>query len=370
MESIGQLTGGVAHDFNNLLAVFANGLQLLERNVSPEQRQRVLEGMRRAIARGAGLTHHLLAFSRRRPVNPESIDLAAHLTGMREILDRSLSGDIHVEMKFGADLWPVEIDAGEFELTMLNLCVNARDAMAGAGPSPSPQRTGRKRERVACQADFVELSVADTGCGMPPEVLGRAFEPFFTTKDVGKGSGLGLPQVYGFAQQSGGRRADRQHGWRGNGRNPVCCLARCGRRLRPVQTTHRASPPLEATNARGLVLLVEDDNEVAALTREMLCTFGFTVIHAASPAAALGALADARSVDFVLSDIMMPGDMSGLELAREIRRRQPNLPVVLTTGYAEAASSMDIGEFGLLLKPYSAEALAAALRVDVEMTAP
>jgi PAS domain S-box-containing protein len=172
MESIGQLTGGVAHDFNNLLAVFANGLQLLERNVSPEQRQRVLEGMRRAIARGAGLTHHLLAFSRRRPVNPESIDLAAHLTGMREILDRSLSGDIHVEMKFGADLWPVEIDAGEFELTMLNLCVNARDAMVGGGTITVTAENRQEAGESGPPGDFVELSVADTGCGMPPEVLG------------------------------------------------------------------------------------------------------------------------------------------------------------------------------------------------------
>ncbi len=131
MESIGQLTGGVAHDFNNLLAVFANGLQVLERSVSKEQRQRIFEAMRRAVARGADLTHHLLAFTRRRAVNPESIDLAAHMTGMREILDRTLRGDIHVEMKFGANLWPVEIDAGELELTMLNLCVNARDAMIG-----------------------------------------------------------------------------------------------------------------------------------------------------------------------------------------------------------------------------------------------
>ena len=133
LESIGQLTGGVAHDFNNLLAVFANGLQLLERNVGPEQRQRVFDGMRRAIARGTGLIHHLLAFSRRRPVNPESIDLATQLEGMREILDRSLRGDIAVDMQLQAGLWPVEVDTGELELSILNLCLNARDAMEGGG---------------------------------------------------------------------------------------------------------------------------------------------------------------------------------------------------------------------------------------------
>ena len=366
MESIGQLTGGVAHDFNNLLAVFANGLQLLERNVNPEQRQRVFEAMRRAIARGADLTHHLLAFTRRRAVNPESVDLAAHLSGMREILDRSLRGDIHVEMTFDPDLWPVEIDAGELELTMLNLCVNARDAMTGGGTITVTAENRQVVEEGELPTDFVELAVADTGCGMPPEVLRRAFEPFFTTKDVGKGSGLGLPQVYGFAQQSGGRvRIDSTVG---EGTVVTLLLPRSFRLSAVVDADDASNVASTRSGERsGLVLLVEDDNEVAALTREMLCTLGFTVIHAASSAAALGALADARSVDFVLSDIMMPGDMSGLDLAREIRRRQPNLPVVLTTGYAEAASGMNVDEFEMLLKPYSAEALADALGVEAKV---
>ena len=361
MESIGQLTGGVAHDFNNLLAVFANGLQVLERSVSKEQRQRIFEAMRRAVARGADLTHHLLAFTRRRAVNPESIDLAAHMTGMREILDRTLRGDIHVEMKFGANLWHVEIDAGELELTMLNLCVNARDAMPSGGTITISAENRENPEDLP--GDFVELSVADKGCGIPPDVIGRVFEPFFTTKDVGKGSGLGLPQVYGFAQQSGGRvRIDSTVG-----KGTVVTLL-LPRSLRPATAkgTDEASVVARARGSerRGLVLLVEDDDEVAALTREMLSALGFTVIHAASAAAALGALADGRPVDTVLSDIMMPGQMSGLELGREIRRRQPNLRIVLTTGNAEAAASMDAGEFGLLLKPYSVEALADLLGVD------
>src|SRR6185295_187237 len=155
----------------------------------------------------AGLTHHLLAFSRRRPVNPESIDLAAHLTGMREILQRALRGDIDVEMKFGADLWPVHIDAGEFELAMLNLCVNARDAMAAGGTITISAENVIEAAGDGVRSELVKLCVADSGCGMPREVLARVFEPFFTTKDVGKGSGLGLPQVYGFVQQSGGRLA-------------------------------------------------------------------------------------------------------------------------------------------------------------------
>ncbi|HEY0590110.1 MAG TPA: PAS domain S-box protein, partial [Pseudoduganella sp.] len=183
MESIGQLTGGVAHDFNNLLAVFANGLQLLERGVSEEQRQRVFAGMRRAVARGAGLTHHLLAFSRRRPVNPESVDLAAHLRSAREMLERSLRGDIQVEIGVGADLWPVEVDAGELELALLNVCVNARDAIAGGGSIVIRAENVQKEREPGEVADFVELSVTDNGSGMPPDVLSRVFEPFFTTKD-------------------------------------------------------------------------------------------------------------------------------------------------------------------------------------------
>jgi PAS domain S-box-containing protein len=365
MESLGQLTGGVAHDFNNLLAVFANGLQVLERNVSAEQRQRVLEGMRRAVGRGTGLTRHLLAFSRRRPINPDLIDLAAHLRGMREMLDRSLRGDIHIEMKVGADLWPVEVDAGEFDLAMLNLCVNARDAIAGGGSITITAENLQEAGEDGLLAHFVQLSVVDTGCGMPPEVLARAFEPFFTTKDVGKGSGLGLPQVYGFAQQSGGRLTIQSEV--GMGTTVALLLPRSLRHPAGARTgdASRASSVRSDGTRRGQLLLVEDDNEVAALTREMLSSLGFSVIHVASPTAALGALANARPVDIVLSDIMMPGGVSGLELAREIRRRQPNLPIVLTTGYAEAAAGMTDGEFQLLLKPYSVAALADALGVDM-----
>jgi CheY-like chemotaxis protein len=191
------------------------------------------------------------------------------------------------------------------------------------------------------------------------------FEPFFTTKDVGKGSGLGLPQVYGFAQQSGGRLSVESQVQVGT--TVAVLLPRSLRQpatARGVDVSRPANLRTEGTR-RGLVLLVEDDKEVAALTREMLNSLGFAVIHAASPAAALGALADARSVDIVLSDIMMPGGSSGLELAREIKRRQPGLHVVLTTGYAESAASMKEGEFRLLLKPYSVEALEDALRGEI-----
>jgi PAS domain S-box-containing protein len=366
MESIGQLTGGVAHDFNNLLSVFATGLQLLERNVSGEQRQRVFDGMRRAVARGTGLTRHLLAFSRRTPVNPESIDIASHLKGMREMLDGSLGGHIHIEMKFGEEVWPVEIDAGEMELAVLNLCLNARDAVAGGGTVTIAAENVVIEEERGSQKQCVKLSVTDTGCGMPPDVLSRAFEPFFTTKDVGKGSGLGLPQVYGFAHQSGGQVAiDSEVGV-----GTIVTLLLPRSLQDPVQSVRAADSshvpvPRGDGARRGHVLLVEDDQEVSALTREMLNSLGFAVTHVTGPEAALGALANARAVDAVLSDIMMPGGVNGLELAREISRRHPAMPIILTTGYVEAAARMKDDEFNLLLKPYSLEALADALGVEV-----
>ena len=366
MESIAQLTGGVAHDFNNLLSVFATGLQLLERNVTGEQRQRVFDGMRRAVARGTGLTRHLLAFSRRTPVNPESIDIASHLKGMREMLDGSLGGHIHIEMKFGEDVWPVEIDAGEMELAVLNLCLNARDAVAGGGTVTIAAENVVIEEERGSQKQCVKLSVTDTGGGMPPDVLSRAFEPFFTTKDVGKGSGLGLPQVYGFAHQSGGQvTIDSEVGV---GTIVTLLLPRSLQDpVESVRTADSSGVPVPRSDGarRGHVLLVEDDQEVSALTREMLNSLGFAVTHVTGAEAALGALANARAVDAVLSDIMMPGGVSGVELAREISRRHPTLPIILTTGYVEAAARMKDGEFHLLLKPYSLEALADALGVEV-----
>ena len=360
LESIGQLTGGVAHDFNNLLAVFSNGVELLNRDIGAEQRKTVLAGMRRAVSRGMGLTRHLLAFSRRQPVNPESISLAAQLPGMRDTLNRTMGGHIQVEMKLSSELWPVEIDVGEFELALLNVCVNARDAMPRGGTISITAENLPATSADGLPADFVKLVIDDTGTGMPPEVLARVFEPFFTTKDVGKGSGLGLPQVYGFAQQSGGRVTVQSE--LGKGTIVTLLLPRSSR----LPVAPKAVDPIRSVAHsdaahRGQVLLVEDDHEVAALTREMLICLGYSVMHVTTASAALGALADGRSIDIVLSDVMMPGGTSGLDLAREIKRRRPDLPVVLVTGYADAAASMEDGKFGLLLKPYSLETLMEAL---------
>jgi PAS domain S-box-containing protein len=363
MESLGQLTGGVAHDFNNLLAVFASGLQLLERTAAQgtAPKPRVFEAMRRAIARGTGLTRHLLAFSRRRPVNPEAIDVVAHLKGMRTMLDGSLGGHIEVRMEFGQDVWPVEVDAGEMELAILNLCLNARDAMPGGGTITIAAENAYATKGDA-PAEVVRITVSDTGQGMPPEVKARAFEPFFTTKDISKGSGLGLPQVYGFTQQSAGHLTiDSEVGV---GTVVTLMLPRSQRDPVAKPEVAGASSLRADTERRGHVLLVEDDREVSALTRELLGSLGFSVTHVTGAEAALGALANDRRIDAVLSDIMMPGGVSGLQLAREIRRRHPTLPVVLTTGYVESVADMKDGEFTLLLKPFSLEALADAFGVQ------
>jgi CheY-like chemotaxis protein len=213
-------------------------------------------------------------------------------------------------------------------------------------------------------AEFVRITVADTGHGMPPEVQARVFEPFFTTKDISKGSGLGLPQVYGFAQQSGGRVSIASEV--GGGTVVTILLPRSRRPAAEAETA--AAPAVPAARPRreqrGHVLLVEDDREVSALTRELLGSLGFRVTHVASAEAALGAFADERRIDIVLSDIMMPGGVSGLQLAREIRRRHPDVPVILTTGYVESAAGMKDGEFTLIAKPFDIEALANALGVD------
>jgi CheY-like chemotaxis protein len=252
------------------------------------------------------------------------------------------------------------------ELAILNLCLNARDAMAGGGVIAIALENVRAPGEDGAPKEFVKISVADTGHGMAPEVQARVFEPFFTTKDVSKGSGLGLPQVYGFAQQSGGRvTLDSEVGV---GTIVTLLLPRSLRDpIAATRTADVAGAPTTRpdTERRGHVLLVEDDREVSALTRELLSSLGFSVTHVASAEAALGALANSRRIDVVLSDIMMPGGVSGLELAREIRRRHPNLPILLTTGYVEAAADLKDGEFDLLLKPFTVEALAEALGIDV-----
>jgi signal transduction histidine kinase/CheY-like chemotaxis protein len=361
IEAIGQLTGGVAHDFNNLLMVISGGLEMLRRYQDPKRQERLMDGMQQAALRGAGLTRQLLAFSRRQELRPEPVDIARQIGGMRELLDRSLRGDVHVTFDFADDLWPIEVDPGELELVVLNLAVNARDAMPNGGSITVRGENCPGHELDNLTGDHVRLSVIDTGTGMTPDVQARVFEPFFTTKDIGKGSGLGLAQVHGFATQSNGSvEIDSEVG---RGTTIRLYLPRTEKQP-AVDQHHLVDLHVERQlpGAAGCVLLVEDDDEVAKLVGEMLYQLGYEVTRAASAAAALGALANGRHVDLVFSDIMMPGGMNGVDLAREIRSRRRGLPVLLTSGYAEAARrDADAEGVRILPKPYRLDELATAL---------
>jgi signal transduction histidine kinase/CheY-like chemotaxis protein len=365
IEAVGRLTGGVAHDFNNLLMVIAGGLEMLEHQTDLARRRRLIDGMRQAAQRGAGLTRQLLAFSRRSALKPEAVDLKLQIGAMREILDRSLRGDVHVTVHFSDDLWPVAVDPAELELVILNLAVNARDAMPSGGVIEIRADNAPGYSDGMLAGDFVRLSVVDQGTGMSDEVKAHVFEPFYTTKDIGHGSGLGLAQVHGFAVQSGGTvQIDSELG---RGSVVTLFLPRSHEAPAAVEP-HTHGAPIEPRRGapRGSVLVVEDDDEVAALVTEMLQYLGYEVTRAASAAAALGALANGRSVDLVFSDIMMPGGMNGVELAREIHRRRQDLPVLLTSGYAEAARESAAEEgVRVLPKPYRLEELAAALATAV-----
>ncbi|WP_075213896.1 PAS domain S-box protein [Mongoliimonas terrestris] len=359
IEAIGALTGGVAHDFNNLLTVISGGLDMLGRTDDRDRLRRIMDGMRQAVDRGATLSRQLLTFARRQPLKAEPFDVAGQLDGMRDLLDRSLRGDVIVRFDLADGLWPVKADPGEFVLAVLNLAVNARDAMPRGG---TIILSGRNRSGLTRGDDAVEISVADTGEGMSPEVLARAFDPFFTTKDIGKGSGLGLAQVHGFVTSSGGRVEIRSSV--GAGTTVLIRLPRSDKMpdlLAAPAVPADLPPPLSCGKA-GCILLVEDDQEVAALAVQMLADLGYEAIHAANGHDALGALAKARHIDAVFSDIMMPGGMNGVELAREIKARRPGLPVILTSGYADAAVLGD-GEPGqtVLPKPYRLSELGRVL---------
>jgi signal transduction histidine kinase len=356
MEAIGRLTGGIAHDFNNLLMVASSGIELLDRTDDPKKRKKLSEGVRQAVERGAALTRQMLAFSRRSPLKADVLDLAAQVEGLRFLLERSLREDIEVVVDLPEGLWRVEADAGELELALLNLAVNARDAMPNGG---TLTLTGENVPGGEDGSDIVCLRVADTGTGMSPAVSSRVFEPFFTTKEVGRGTGLGLSQVYGFVRSSGGEIGVESQ--EGVGTTFSICLPRSEK----AATMRDPSPAEAAASAParrgGRILLVEDDDAVAAGVGHMLRDLGYTYVRAAQADDALTILEGGQRLDLVLSDMVMPGEMDGLALGKEIRSRRPDLPVILTTGYSEAASAATRENFRLLLKPYGIGQMEAVL---------
>jgi signal transduction histidine kinase/CheY-like chemotaxis protein len=356
MEAMGQLTGGVAHDFNNLLMVASSGLDLLDRTQDPKRREMLRQGVRQALDRGASLTRQLLAFSRRSPLKTEVVDLGRRTEGMRLLLERSLREDIEVRIDIPPGLWPVELDPAQLEVAVLNIAVNARDAMPHGGVITLAARNRPTFSIDGEEGDFVELSVTDTGEGMAPETVRRVFEPFFTTKAVGKGTGLGLSQVYGFSRASGG--AARVTSEPGEGTSITLYFPASTKPLtvEPAPQAQPAAPP------PATVLLVEDDDAVAMAVSAMLGELGHRVVRAAEAASALAVLdRGAEPIDLVFSDMVMPGTMDGAALAEAVLQRRPDLPVVLTTGFSEAAESATRKGLRLLPKPYRIEDLAAEL---------
>jgi PAS domain S-box-containing protein len=349
LEAVGQLTGGIAHDFNNLLLVVTGNTELLRAGIHEQRYVRALEAIDRASDRGARLTRQLLTFSRQQTLSPSVIDLSERLPRLRELLIGSFRGDIADAFDVPTTIWPIEVDAGELELALLNIAVNARDAMPNGGKFVVSARNvtlTRHSAPGSLAGDFVALTLTDTGEGISPENLSKVFEPFFTTKEVGQGTGLGLSQVYGFTKQSGGTATVETE--LGRGTSITLYLPRS------ESQTVTAVDAVAQVPAGGseTILVVEDDPEVAEISRSLLAQLGYRTLVAADARRALEVLAGASTIDLVFSDVMMPGGMSGVELARTIRQRYPRLGVLLTTGYSGAAQEAVRAGMPLISKPY------------------
>jgi len=357
MEALGGLSSGIAHDFNNILTVVLGNLDLLRR--APEQRrERLINNAVQAVEQGRKLTQQLLAFGRRHLHQPEVVDLNRLILGMDDMLKQSLRGDIQLVFDLTEELWLVEVDPAQLQITLINLAVNARDAM------PSGGQFRIRTENVTAPGSELEQSVAiavsDTGSGMSPEVAARAFEPFFTTKDVGKGTGLGLPQVYAFAQQSRGSVRITSE----VGRGTIFTISLPRTRAQFVESQRETQASDEPRRSLR-VLVVEDNAQVADVAVSMLAERGHTVVSSASASEALHVLEAGQSFDVILSDLVMPGEMNGFDLAQCVRDRWPTLPVLLATGYSDQAARAIKAGFPLISKPYQP----AALLLAVEGTA-
>jgi CheY-like chemotaxis protein len=357
MEALGQLTGGIAHDFNNMLMVVSGNAQILKERLRDAKNLRSIEAIELAAARGERLTRQLLAFSRRQPLNPMVVSLRQRLAEFRDLLVSSARGDIALVIDIGRSIWPVAVDVHELELALINLVVNARDAMPDGGTiviSAKNTRLQPEDTPDAIRGKFVALTITDTGCGIADEILPKVFEPFFTTKRLDKGTGLGLSQVYGLTRQSGGAVTIASK--LGNGTAVTLYLPRSHRPLSERGVTEGDTP-------RGgeKVLLVEDNPEVQEIAGMLLDQLGYRVFRAQSAAAALQLLQSGEAVDLVFSDIIMPGELDGMALARQVKEEYPEVAVLLTSGYAKAANAQEAG-FPILRKPYQLATLARAIR--------
>jgi len=366
MEAIGHLTGGVAHDFNNLLTVILGNAELLVEQLEDHPELLALaETMMRATERGASLTRSLLAFARRQPLEPRSIDVNQLLLHMENLLHRALGEHIECRFVLSREIWPAMIDPAQLETAILNLALNARDAMPGGGRLTVETASVHLDEVYAAQnddvepGDYVMVAVADSGSGMSKEVLAHAFEPFFTTKDVGKGTGLGLSMVYGFVKQTGGHI--KIYSEVGEGTSVKLYLPRSSLPLADMTRAATALP-----RGRGeTILAVEDDDMVRDHVAAELKALGYNVLTAHSGADALQVLRSDTKIDLLFSDVVMPGGMSGPQLAEQALHLRPALRVLYTSGYTENTvihqGRVDPG-VQLLNKPYRRQELAAKLR--------
>ena len=352
MEAIGKLTGGIAHDFNNLLMIIGGNAQTFERLLDPKL-PRAIEAIQTAAKRGESLTRQLLTFSRRQHLSPTIVDLSASIKNIRPMIESSLRGNIVYNEQIDPAVWPVKVDLAELELAIVNIAVNARDAMPNGGTFtltvgnvPVDDTSGGDEEN----GDLIVVQFSDTGVGIPPNLLSKIFDPFFTTKEVGKGTGLGLSQVYGFVHQAGGTiNAESKVG---QGTTITVYLPSCFEK-----DIAKEIPAMDAPRSqRPMVLIVDDSSEVAEVTSSLFERLGYDTDYRDSADAALKYLAEGTKIDLVFSDIVMPGTIDGVGLAREIRSRYPDLPVLLTTGYSDAAQAAP-ADLKILRKPFDTVAL-------------
>src|SRR4051812_37000082 len=339
LDALGQLTGGVAHDFNNLLMIITGSVNALRKIAEDDPKAvRAVQAIESAAQRGAALTGQLLTFARRQNVNPQTLEVRERIFSMREILDTGLGSAVELEIDADDGVWPVTVDPSEFETALVNLVINARDAMPQGGKVAVHASNVSIDDEVR-KGDHVAITVKDTGSGIPADILPKIFDPFFTTKPIGKGTGLGLSQVHGFAHQAGGTVAvDSQLG---KGTSFTIYL--------PRSTVMSRQLSQESSSlGTGTVLLVEDNPDVATASTGLLEQLGYSVRWASDAESALREMA-VDGIDLVVSDIVMPGPMDGLALARALKRKHPGLPILLASGYSDAAQNAQ-AEFPILRK--------------------
>ena len=351
LDALGQLTGGVAHDFNNLLMVISGGVHTLKKAIGDDAKlRRAVTAIENATKRGAALTSQLLTFARRQSVNPQPIDIPERIAAVREVLDTGIGGTVKLQLDIDRATWPVTVDVTELETALVNLVINARDAM----PRDGTITIGAHNVAIPEEPDageYVAISVADTGTGIAPDLLSKIFDPFFTTKPVGKGTGLGLSQVHGFAHQAGGTVKVESELRKGT---TVTILLPRDRINQPPD-----QPETVESGGSGTVLLVEDNPDVAAVSTSLLEQLGY-IVHRVSDAETALREVERDGFDLVFTDIVMPGKMDGLGLARRLREIRPDLPVLLATGYSDAAANVR-GDFSILRKPYEIHQLCEAI---------